>query len=102
MTTKKPMINKKKYPNLHQAQKIREKKNVEELAETFLALISAHGLTLDEVASINYYVMQRSLEAQHNKRFIKDKLNIDVTQLGPEGIFQVQRALLSTYYEKIK
>lgn len=83
-------------------QKIRENKNIDEIAGLILNIISLTGLTVDEVASINYYIMKETLNAKHNKEFMKEKLNIDVTQLGPEGIFQVQRALLSTYHEKIK
>lgn len=83
-------------------QKIRENKNIDEIAELILNIISLTGLTVDEVASVNYYIMKETLNAKHNKAFMKEKLNIDVNQLGPEGIFQVQRALLSTYYEKLK
>lgn len=83
-------------------QKIRENKNIDDIAGLILNIISLTGLTVDEVASINYYIMKSTLEAKHNKEFMKEKLNIDVTQLGPEGIFQVQRTLLSTYHEKIK
>lgn len=83
-------------------EKLRKNKNLDEIAETILTLISAYGLTLDEVASINFYVMKRSLETKHNKQFLKDKLNLNVDQLSPEAILQVQQALLATYYEKIK
>ncbi|GEL67238.1 hypothetical protein [Marinilactibacillus psychrotolerans] len=83
-------------------QKIRENKNIDEIAGLILNIISLTGLTVDEVASINYYIMKETLNAKHNKEFMKEKLSINVTQLGPEGIFQVQRALLSTYHEKIK
>lgn len=81
---------------------IRENKNIDEIAGLILNIISLTGLTVDEVASINYYIMKETLNAKHNKEFMKEKLNLDVNQLGPEGIFQVQRALLSTYHEKIK
>lgn len=81
---------------------IRENKNLNEVAGLILNIISLTGLTVDEVASINYYIMKETLNAKHNKAFMKERLNLDVTQLGPEGIFQVQRALLSTYYEKVK
>lgn len=83
-------------------QKIRENKNIDEIAELILNIISLTGLTVDEVASLNYYLMKETLNAKHNKAFMQENLNIDVSKLGPDGIFQVQRALLSTYYEKIK
>lgn len=83
-------------------EKIRENKNIDEIAGLILNIISLTGVTVDEVASIDYYIMKSTLEAKHNKEFMKEKFNIDVTQLGPEGIFQVQRALLATYNEKIK
>lgn len=87
---------------LNTLKKIRENKNIDEIAELILNIISLTGLTVDEVASINYYTMKETLNAKHNKEFMKEKLKIDMTKLGPEGIFQVQRALLSTYYEKLK
>lgn len=83
-------------------EQIRENKNIDEIAGLILNIISLTGLTVDEVASVNYYIMKETLNAKHNKEFMKEKLNLDITQLGPEGIFQVQRALLSTYHEKIK
>lgn len=98
----KRVINKNKYPNLHHLNKIQENKNIDDIAKTFLSIISAHGLTLDEVASLNYFIMKTSLETKSNKEFMEKHFNIDTTKLGPEGIFQVQRALLSSYYEKIK
>lgn len=98
----KRVINKKQYPNLHHLNSMRENKNLDDLAQTMMALISSHGLTLDEVASLNYYVMKTSLETKSNKEFMEKHFNIDTTKLGPEGIFQVQQALLSSYYEKIK
>ena len=102
MTKKKRVINKSKYPNLHQLNKVRQNKNVDNVAQTILSIISSSGLTVDEVASVNYYIMKETLNAEHNKRFMSENLQLDVSQLGPEGIFQVQHALLSTYYEKIK
>lgn len=99
---RKRVINKNKYPNLHQINKIQENKNIDDIAQTILSLVSANGLTLDEVASLNYYVMKTSLETKSNKKFMEKHFNIDVTQLGPEGIFGIQQALLSSYYEKIK
>lgn len=83
-------------------EQIRENKDIDQVAQLMLNIISLVGLTVDEVASINYYTMQHTLNAEHNKRFMKEKLQLDVTQLGPEGIFQVERALLATYNEKLK
>lgn len=89
-------------PNLNHLKRIREGKNIEQIAQTIMSLISTYGLTLDEVAAINYYTMKESLESKHNKEFMEEHFKIDTTRLGPEGIFKVQQALLSTYYKKIK
>ncbi|MEC6747345.1 hypothetical protein VXN63_02240 [Marinilactibacillus sp. XAAS-LB27] len=102
MSKKKRVINKSKYPNLHQLNKVRQNKKVDEVAQTMLSIISSSGLTVDEVAAINYYTMQEILNSEHNKRFMKENLKLDVSKLGPDGIFAVQQALISTYYEKIK
>lgn len=59
------------------------------------------GLKVDELAALNYYMMKRSLEAPVNATFIKERMNLDVTQLGVDGILQVQRALVNVYVEQL-
>ncbi|MFB5310082.1 hypothetical protein [Enterococcus casseliflavus] len=46
-------------------------------------------------------MMKRSLEAPVNVTFIKERMNLDVTQLGVDGILQVQRALVNVYVEQL-
>lgn len=89
-------------PNLDHLKKLYEQKDVEQFAKIMMSMIAANGLTLDEVAAINYYTMKTALESKQNKEFMEEHFKIDVEKLGPEGIFKVQQALLSTYYKKIK
>lgn len=80
---------------------LRGDKNMDDIADLFWKVITAYGLKVDELASLNYYMMKRSLEAPVNAAFIKERMNLDVTQLGVDGILQVQRALVNVYVEQL-
>ncbi|MEC5316392.1 hypothetical protein NGF69_12570 [Enterococcus casseliflavus] len=80
---------------------LREEKDMDDIAELFWKIITAYGLKVDELAALNYYTMKRSLEAPVNATFIKERMNLDVTQLGVDGILQVQRALVNVYVEQL-
>lgn len=80
---------------------LHEEKDMDAIAEFFWKIITAYGLKVDELAALNYYTMKRSLEAPVNETFIKERMNLDVTQLGVDGILQVQRALVNVYVEQL-
>lgn len=80
---------------------LREEKDMDDVADLFWKVITAYGLKVDELAALNYYMMKRSLEAPVNATFIKERMNLDVTQLGVDGILQVQRALVNVYVEQL-
>lgn len=95
-------MNDKEKRYLAALKKVREEKDIDQIGEFFLSIIDIYGLTMDEVASLSYYLFQSSLEAKHNKDFLRDKFAIDVGKLGIDGKLQVQKVLLSTFYEKVK
>ncbi|NSP48823.1 hypothetical protein HRE64_08905 [Enterococcus faecalis] len=80
---------------------LREEKDMDAIADIFWKVITVYGLKVDELAALNYYMMKRSLEAPVNATFIKERMNLDVTQLEVEGILQVQRALITIYTEQL-
>ena len=81
---------------------IRDGKDVDKIGELFLSIISMYGLTMDEVASVSYYLVNHTINADHNKAFIKERFDIDVEQLGFEGVQTIQRALIATYVDKVR
>lgn len=80
---------------------LREEKDMDAIAELFWKIITAYGLKVDELAALNYYTMKRSLEAPVNATLLKERMKLDVTQLGVDGILQVQRALITIYTEQL-
>lgn len=82
--------------------KIREEKDLDELANLFMNIISLTGLKMDEVAALNYFIAEQTLNAEHNAKFLKERMSLDVSSLGIEGIFKVQEALVNVYVGKIK
>lgn len=80
---------------------LREEKDMDAIAELFWKIITAYGLKVDELAALNYYTMKRSLEAPVNSTLLKERMKLDVTQLGVDGILQVQRALIIIYTEQL-
>ena len=81
---------------------IRDGKDVDKIGELFLSIVSMYGLTMDEVASVSYYLVNHTVKAEHNKAFIKERFDIDVDQLGIEGVQTIQRALIATYVAKVR
>ncbi len=82
--------------------KMREEKDIDELANLLMNIISLIGLKMDEVAALNYFIAEQTLKAEHNAKFLKERMSLDVSSLGIEGIFKVQEALVNVYVGKIK
>lgn len=82
-------------------EKIREEKDMDELASLFMNVISLAGLKMDETASLLYYIQKQTVEAPYNAKFLKERLGLDVKALGVDGVLQVQRALVSAYVDKL-
>ena len=82
-------------------EKIREEKDLDELANLFMNIISLAGLKMDEVAALNYFIAEQTLDAEHNAKFLKERMNLDVSSLGIEGVFKVQEALVNVYVSKV-
>ena len=80
---------------------LREEQDMDAIAELFWKIITAYGLKVDELAALNYYTMKRSLEDPVNSTLLKERMKLDVTQLGVDGILQVQRALIIIYTEQL-
>ncbi|AWX47329.1 MULTISPECIES: hypothetical protein [Enterococcus] len=90
------------YDYIKLIEKIRAEKDMDELANLFMNIISLVGLKMDEVAALNYFIAEQTIRAEHNAKFLKDRLDLDVKGLGVEGIFKVQEALVNVYVSKIK
>lgn len=80
---------------------LREEKDMDAIAELFWKIITAYGLKVDELSTLNYYTMKRSFEAPVNATLLRERMKLDVTQLGVDGILQVQRALITIYTEQL-
>ncbi|MCH4175900.1 MAG: hypothetical protein LKF43_00235 [Streptococcaceae bacterium] len=81
---------------------LRESKDIDQIAESILGIISIYGLKVDETAALSYYIFDRTLKAKHNAKFIKENLRLDVNTLSVEGLLKVQRALVGLYVDKLK
>ncbi|EGP5038787.1 TPA: hypothetical protein IVD58_000862 [Enterococcus faecium] len=90
------------YDYIKLIEKIRAEKDMDELATLFMNIISLVGLKMDEVAALNYFIAEQTIKAEHNAKFLKERLDLDVKELGVEGIFKVQEALVNVYVEKMQ
>ena len=81
--------------------RIREEKDIDQIGELFLSVINMYGLTVDEVCSISYYLVDTTLKAKHNEQFLRDNFNIDINTLGIDGELAVMKAMIATYYDKV-
>ncbi|PCE02917.1 hypothetical protein CKY11_00115 [Enterococcus hirae] len=90
------------YDYIKLIEKIRAEKDMNELATLFMNIISLVGLKMDEVAALNYFIAEQTIKADHNAQFLKERLDLDVKELGVEGIFKVQEALVNVYVGKMQ
>lgn len=82
---------------------IRGSKDLDQIQELFLSVISMYGLKTDEVAALFFSTMKAVLNEVANKEFLADRFKIDITKLGPnelDGIQMIQKALLIAYSEQ--
>ena len=82
---------------LDQLQDFKDNKDMDAIAEAIYAALVANGLTMAEVAALNYYISQRTIKAPHNAAYLKERMGLDVSELGVEGIYAVQQALTKVY-----
>lgn len=85
-----------------QLENLQDEKDIDKIADLFLVILSMYGMKMDEVAALNFYVMQKSLESKHNAEFIKEHFGFDVDRLGLSGVLDMQKALIGSYLEKVK
>jgi hypothetical protein len=90
------------YDYIKLIEKIRAEKDVDELGTLFMNIISLVGLKMDEVAALNYFIAEQTIKAEHNAKFLTERLDLDVKELGVEGIFKVQEALVNVYVGKMQ
>lgn len=98
---KKKSVQEKQDDFIKMLTQLREEKDMDDIADLFWKIITAYGLKVDELAALNYYTIKRSLEAPVNATLLKERMKLDVTQLGLDGILQVQRALITIYTEQL-
>lgn len=89
------------YNFLDQIEKLKEEKNIDEIGELLLSVITIYSLTVDEVAALSYYIFNQALTTNTNAQFIQKHFNINVNELGIEGKLSFMQALVATYVEKI-
>lgn len=99
---KKGVKEKDKESYLKFLKQIRQEKNIDEIAELFSSIISMYGVTIDELAAINYYTFNNALNVPVTKKMLEDEFKINVNKLGVEGKLKVQQAFLSVYNDKYK
>ncbi|MFW7361536.1 hypothetical protein ACODHD_10350 [Vagococcus fluvialis] len=95
-------LNKKKYPHLAEIQKDHESKDMDKLGEEIISLTTKYGLDMKEISALMFYVTQQTIQAPHNALFLKERLGLDVSNLGVEGILKVQQALVTIYLEELQ
>ncbi|WP_270790245.1 hypothetical protein [Enterococcus diestrammenae] len=76
---------------------LRDTKNIDEIADLFYKITAMYGLTVAEVAAINYYLMKRAFETPINQEWFRNNMKLDVSDLSIEGTLKVQEALVNVY-----
>lgn len=78
-------------------EELRGTKDMDEIADLFHKIIAMYGLTVAEVAALNYYSMKRTFETPVNVEWFKKNMKLDVSDLSIEGTLKVQEALVNVY-----
>lgn len=104
-----------KYPFLDVMKQMHESKDMDAISDMIWNIITMYGLTMAEVAALNYYTMERALKETVNDRIIKEDLKIDIDvptrhdgyYVDPgiitktQKVFDIQRALLAKYVDEL-
>lgn len=94
-------MNSKHQEFLDLLKKVREEKDIDQIAELFMSVVSMYGLTTDEVCSLSYYMVDRTLQSNGNKSLLRDEFSIDVDRLGIDGKLSIMKAMVATYTDKV-
>lgn len=86
-------------------------KDIDAIAETIWNIITMYGLTMADVAALNYYIMERTLKTPVNQKVLLEDAKIDISKptyhtggviTSQQKVLDVQRALLSKYVGELK
>ncbi|MFW8619027.1 hypothetical protein ACOJB1_14400 [Enterococcus innesii] len=94
-------MNKSNQEFLNLLKKVREEKDIDQIGELFMSIISMYGLTTDEVCSLSYYMVDRTLQSNSNKALLRNEFSLDVDKLGIDGKLSVMKAMVATYVDKV-
>lgn len=76
-------------------------KDMDKIADSIMTVINTSGLTMKEVAAINYYIAKQTLNEPHNRAMIKNQLNLDTKDLSIAAVFSIQEILTRIYTEEL-
>lgn len=77
-------------------------RNIDSVADLILNLFLTYGLTLEELGSINHYVLKNSLYSPESKQFIKENYNKEIEDLTPGDVAMIQETLVYSYTIKLQ
>lgn len=75
----------------------RESKNLDELQDMIMQLLTLYGVTTDETAALMFSVMTNTLKQPHNTKHIKDIYDLDNGELSIDDTLLIQQMLLESY-----
>lgn len=85
------------YPFLEAMKETREAKDIDEIQDMIMQLLTMYGVTTDETAALMFSVMHNTLKLPHNKKHIKDIYNLDNAELSIDDTLLIQQMLLEMY-----
>ncbi|MXS25280.1 hypothetical protein [Enterococcus gallinarum] len=94
-------MNDKHQEFLNLLKKVREEKDIDQIAELFMSVINMYGLTTDEVCSLSYYMVDLTLQSNSNKTLLRNEFSIDIDKLGIDGKLAIMKAMVATYVDKV-
>lgn len=94
-------MNDKHQEFLNLLKKVREEKDIDQIAELFMSVINMYGLTTDEVCSLSYYMVDLTLQSNSNKTLMRNEFSIDIDKLGTDGKLAIMKAMVATYTDKV-
>lgn len=80
---------------------LRDTKDVDEIANLFHKIVAMYGLTVAELAALNYYTMVQAFQTPVNREWFKQHMKLDVSDLSIEGTLKVQEALVNVYISEL-
>lgn len=87
---------------LKQLEDLKNEKDLNQIADLFNSIIIMYGVTVKEACALAYYLIEKSLTADHNALALREKFGIDISELGQDGKLTIAKAMMNAHAAEVR